>query len=119
MNFPAGKRDRRITIRALTTTPDPDSGEPIPTPTTLATVWANYNPPTQGREPYTADQYAAFVDAEFDILYRPAFLNLNPATHDLTFDGRTYNILGVTEIERRAKLRIVAKARAEAGAPPA
>lgn len=119
MSQAAGKRDRRIIVQRMVVTGQDEAGHDVETPETLATVWARFVPPEAGREPYTASQFAAFVDAEFEVLYRADFLNLDPATHRIVFDGRVYNVLGVVEIERRSLLRFTAKARAEAGAPAA
>lgn len=103
----AGKLDRRITLQRATATQD-DAGQPISTWSTLAEVWAQVTP-LAVREPFQADQRAAWVDHKFKIRYRSDVGPLNR----VLYAGRTYDVVGVQELGRREGLELMAYARGE------
>ena len=103
----AGKLDRRITIERATTVTDAFGAE-IATWSPVATVWAAYQPVSDG-ERLRAAEVGASLTARFTIRWG----------HDVTvedrivFDGRTFEVVGVKEIGRREGQEISAAARAE------
>lgn len=107
----AGSLDRRITIQARTDTQD-GAGQAVATWADAATVWARWEP-FQVREPFTDQQFAAFIDSRFIIRRRPSLIP-SPKTHRVSYDGKTYDIAGVREIGRREALELLCYARAEA-----
>ena len=101
----AGKLDRLITIQAATTTQN-EFGEPIPSWSNLADVWAEYLP-GGGSERFTAQQVYAETTARFRIRWRSDV----DAMSRILFDGKTWDILAVDEFDgRRNGLEIKVKA---------
>lgn len=103
----AGKLDRRITLQRATSSQD-EAGQSIPAWSKVAEVWAQVLP-LAAREPFQADQRAAWVDTKFVIRYRA---DVGPLDRVL-YGGRTYDVVGVQEIGRREGLELLAYARAE------
>jgi SPP1 family predicted phage head-tail adaptor len=108
----AGDRDREIVLQTVTLTTDPISGEDVKDWTTIdpETLWAEWLPGNT-REAYQAQQrLGAYVDGLFRIAGhdRPA-----PDTQRIVFDGRTYDIKGVTEIGRGEGWELSVTARGE------
>lgn len=101
------KMDRRITIEQNTPTTGA-SGEQVPSWSTLATVWAQVLP-VKAMERWTSQQMQVQIDAKFRIRYRSDVT----AQHRIVFEGRTYDIQGVSEVPRRRALEIVGHARVE------
>lgn len=103
----AGALDRRITVERASVTVDDFGGE-VPTWSTLGEVWAEVTPISDG-ERWRAAEVAADVTTRFRIRW-----GLGVVVEDrVTYDGRTYNIVGVKEIGRRVGQEITASARAE------
>lgn len=109
-NFAVGKLDRQIVLQEATVTQDPDTNEEVQTwdDTTIAAEWLPGNP----LEAYRAEhRLAAYIDGIFRIHYRdprPA-----PESHRVVFEGRTYDLKGVTEIARKRGLELSVVARGE------
>lgn len=107
----AGELNRRITLLRYGVTGKDDYNNPIEGWTTLATVWASWRRAT-ARETLAASEIGASVSDVFEIRYSSAVVSLDPKDR-LTYQGRTYNIGGVTEIGFREGLRVEATARAD------
>lgn len=106
----AGKLDRKIRLERATTTRDA-LGAPVQSWTTLAIVWAAYEP-LRDSERYAADQVGATATARFRIRHSATVADLGPLDR-LVFEGRTYDIHAVKEVQRRKGLEITAAARGE------
>lgn len=108
-----GDLDRRITLRSAER---PIVGRdafnaPIYGEAPAIKVWASYTP-VSDRERFAASEVAANLSARFVIRWSPQVSGVSP-TWWLEFDGRTFDILGVKEVDRRVGLEITAAARAE------
>lgn len=104
----AFKLDRVIQIytRSVATasdSPAPPYGEPLPTYTLFATVYAEVGP-LSGREYFDADQQIAEDFTEFKIRWMSGI----NAQCRVVFNGETYDVRAVHEIGRRDGLRILA-----------
>lgn len=106
----AGKLDRRITIQRATFTRN-DMGEQIPAWSTLATVWAEAKPVSDG-ERVKAREVSAEISMRFTIRWSTTVGGVNPKDQ-VVYAGRTYDIVGVKEIGRREGIEISAMARAD------
>ena len=106
--MPIGRMDRRITIQELTVSVDPKYGKPTKTWTDFATVWAN-SYAGGGREFTEARQLNAEISVQFQIRY----IEGPSATMRILYDGRYYDIDRISEVGRRERLNIFAKARQE------
>jgi SPP1 family predicted phage head-tail adaptor len=102
--------DRRITIQRATASRD-EFNEPVNLWLTLATVWASYEPLSDG-EAFRASETLAEASARFVVRYSTTLAGLDPKDR-LTFDGGTWQIVRVKEIGRREGLEITTKARAD------
>jgi len=106
----AGKLDRRITLQRATITQDAlnnDVHEWAP----IATVWGSKRP-ANARERLSASEIGADLVMVFQIRWSFDVADLNPKDR-LVCDGRTFDILGVTEIDYRVGLDITAVARTD------
>lgn len=107
----AGQLDREITLQTVETTQDDETGEEVQD-------WDNHNEtlfaqwiPGNTREAYFAGQrLAAHVDGLFRV---PFITRPSPATNRILWDSRTYDIKGVTEIERGVGWELAVSARAD------
>jgi SPP1 family predicted phage head-tail adaptor len=106
----AGRLDRTVTLERFTTNTDTFGGE-ARTWATLATRRALYTPVSDGERSQAAET-AATIECRFLIRWSSDLADLSPKDR-LTFDGRTFNIVGVKEVGRREGLEISASARAE------
>ena len=106
----AGRLDRRIALQRKTATQN-DYGEEVVTWSTLATVWAEMLPGA-GRESFTAQQFAGFINATFRVRWSTVSAGLTDIDR-ISFDGRVFNITEVREIGRREGLELVAYTRGE------
>ena len=104
----AGNLDRRIVIQRFTETRD-EFNEPVRSWATLATVWASYEPLTDG-EAFRAGETMAEASARFVVRYSTTLAGLNPKDR-LTFDGGTWEIIRTKEIGRREAIEITTKSR--------
>jgi len=100
----AGTMDRRIVLQTATETRD-DYGEPVPSWSTLATVWARYRA-LSGRERFVDDQIQATLEAEFVVRYRG---DVTPKQR-ISWDSETWQIEAVLEEGRREYLRLLCSA---------
>lgn len=105
MILPIGKLDRRITLQGLTQTQG-EYGELIDTWTDVATVWANAYAGA-GKEFVAARQVNAEVSMQFQIRWLAGV----SATMRILYDGAYYDIVSLSEVGRRERLNIFAKAR--------
>lgn len=106
-----GRLDRRIVLERRDGQLDA-AGEDLPQWVAIATLPAQVEP-VSGREGFSSQQRFAEATHTFTIRYRGG---VDP-THRIRYEGRTYDILGVSEIGRREGLAIVAAARAETPTP--
>jgi len=100
----AGALDRRITIQERTDTRD-GAGEPVPTWSTLAEVWASLEP-LQGREDFDAQQINAIRPTKFRIRYREDV----DETMRIAWDGQTWDINAITYVGRKDGLELLCTA---------
>lgn len=105
-----GELDRAIVLQVSTSTQD-ESGDPIVTWADEETIWAQWLP-AGTREAYLAQQrLAAHIDGVlrvYDLDTRPT-----PDRYRVVFDGRAFDIQGVTEMGRGDGLELSVVARAE------
>lgn len=106
----AGQMDRRLTIQRATYATN-GFNEPVPTWTTLATVWARRINVSDAERQRSAET-AAEITARFQVRYQAALASLNPKDRVIC-EGDTFDIWGVKEIGRREGLEISATARAD------
>lgn len=107
-NLPAGKLDRRITIRRVVAGRPDGQGSTLPEFGDLATVWAEVEAVSDG-ERWRAMQIAATLTHRFRIRWGVGVTVLDR----IRFEGREFEISGVKEIGRRVGQEITAIARAE------
>lgn len=107
----SAKLDRKITIERFTYTTDSGSGEQIKTWSTLATPWASKKDVSDSERVASAE-VSAEIGTRFQIRYDSSWSDLNPKDR-VVYDGRTYDISAVKEINRREGLEISAIARAD------
>lgn len=112
MGLAAGKLDRRVTIQRATITRD-DYNNEVETWADLCTVWAGYAPVSDG-EKFRAGERASEIGARFTIRYSSQVADLTPKDQ-LVFEGRTYAITRVKELERRVGLEITVVGRDDEG----
>ena len=109
----AREMDRRITLQRKAVAQD-GFGEPIETWSDLATVWAQkVESARMAREaPDAGEARAALTRRTFRIRWDSSVSDVNPKDR-IVFEGRTYDILGVSELGRREGFSIEAVARAD------
>lgn len=103
MPLAAGKLDRRITLQRAILSKD-DYNNDVETWSDLCTIWASYAPVSDG-EKFRAGERASEIGARFTIRYSSQVADLSPKDQ-LVFQGRTYAITRVKELERRVGLEI-------------
>lgn len=91
----AGNLDKRVTLERRIEADD-DTGDPVPTWTQYAQVWAHVAP-TSGGEVLAEGQIHAQRMTRFSIRYRTDVL----PTDRIVFDGVPYNIEAVLQRELR------------------
>ena len=95
--------DKRITFEQVAETPDGGGGFTNAW-STVATVWASVKP-ISGREKFQAEQMETPIAHKVICRYRSDITTKNR----FTYDGRTFNILDVIDLEeRKAFLKIMA-----------
>lgn len=102
--------DRRITIERFTETRDTMNAV-VKTWGTLATVWAAKADVSDG-ERVRAQEVGAEITTRFRIRFDSIVADVNPKDR-VIYDGRTYDIAAVKEIDRRKGLEISATARTD------
>ncbi len=102
-----GKLDRRVVIRSLSTALDA-AGQEVQTPTDVATVWMAIKP-QPGGERFDARQVIGKAVVTFVARYR-SDINVE---HVLFYEGATWDIHDIREIDRRRGIEIDASARSE------
>lgn len=106
----AGRFDGRVAILRATTAVNAFN-EPVPTWSTLATVWADARPVSDG-ERWSAGQTLADQVIRFTVRWSTLSASITPKDR-LLFQGRTYDIQGVKSVGRNSMREITATARAE------
>jgi SPP1 family predicted phage head-tail adaptor len=106
----ASGRNWQITLQRATTAQD-DTGQEIETWSTLATPYASWRR-ASARETLAAAEVSAAVTDIFETLWSSAYGDLTSRDR-LTFNGRTYDIIGTYMIGYREGLGITAAARAD------
>ena len=91
--FNAGTLDRRITLQTFATTQD-EYGDVLETWADEVTLWADVQL-LAGLERVQAAQTMAVMDARFIVRWRA---DIQPGTHRVVYDGRTYQIEAVVEL---------------------
>lgn len=100
-----GAFDRRITLQSNTPIQNA-SGESVDSWSATATVWAQVNSLAIAEE-HEDDQEHAIAQTEFLIRWRTG---VNAGSR-LVFDGKVYDVTGVSELGRQEVLSIVGIAR--------
>lgn len=109
-SFAVGKLDREILLQTATVELDPDTNEQIRTwsDEIIHAEWV----PARTQELWRGElRQASYIDGTFKIHYREP--RPSPESHQVVFDGRTYDIHGVTEIARKRGLELSVVARGE------
>ena len=111
MGIDAGALDREITLQTATRSTDDTTGQEILSWDTTETIWAQWLPQS-ARETWQARQIEATIEGVYRIYYRTDVL---PEVSQIVgHDGRTYDVVGVTEEGRQDGLLVGVKARGEA-----
>lgn len=110
MSIQAGSLDRLVTLLAPGAVVD-DYNERVPTWVEHATVYASFRP-AWATERLAAAEIGAEVGVIFEVRYSSETAMVDPK-YRLSFDGLTYDIVGVEQIGRREGFRITANARAD------
>ena len=101
----AGDLDRRIELQRATTTRDPIYNEPIPSWSTIATVWAAVRQ-TAGREFLAGSSEVGEQRAVFVVRWLAGIT----ARDRVVYAGRIYDLDDVREIGRREGLELHGRA---------
>jgi SPP1 family predicted phage head-tail adaptor len=111
----AGKRDRRVTLRART--PGRDAhGQPIETWTDVATLWAGIEP-LRGTQYFAAAQVQTEITARIRIPWQPDVMP-TMQVHDIAANV-TYDIVAVIDPSlQRRDLELMCKQLSQAYPPP-
>lgn len=99
----AGRRDRKITIQQVSTVQD-TIGYPAETWTTLRDVWAEVIP-IRGAEALRFERQSTEEINKFVI---PYFSDITQK-HRISYNSQTWDILYISEINRREGLEIIAQ----------
>lgn len=100
----AGRLDRRAQLRHAVLPANDANGQRKPTFTAYATVWARKEE-ISGREYFAAEAKQAENTVRFTIRYRSDVLS----TDRLVCEGRDYEVIQFSEINRREGLLIFAR----------
>lgn len=92
----AGKLRHRVGVEALTTA-TLDDGSVTRTWAVADTVWASVRP-LRGTELFEADQMKATGDHKVRLRH---YAGLRPQQHRFSFDGRTLNIVSISNLDER------------------
>lgn len=111
MPLSAGKLDRRLRLERATTIQDAGSGQDVETWQLLATVWGSWRR-ASARETLASAEVTAAVTDIFEVRWSQQVRELGPKDR-VVYDGKTYDIVEATEIDRRVGIRIAATARAD------
>lgn len=106
----AGRLDVRIVIQRATSTQNAFN-EAVETWSTLATVWADARPVSDG-ERLASGQTLADQVVRFTVRWSTMAASITPKDR-LQYGGRTYDIQGIKSLGRNALREITATARAE------
>lgn len=100
----AGKMNKRVVLETNTPTQD-GYGEPIEGWSTIGTVWAEQLS-AKASERFRGEQTSGFEDIAWRIRYRNDVDNLDR----LTYNGKTYDLLGTAEEGNKSSLILFTKA---------
>lgn len=104
--------DRKVTLETRVSMQDTNTGEDAVSWVPLVTVAASWRR-ASARETLASAEVQATASDVFVIRYSSAVKASDPLNRRLIYEGRTYDIAGVTEIGRREGLRIDALARTD------
>lgn len=112
----AAALDKRVGIEVRARSRDASTGELVDSwatsPLAPQGLWAQMLD-VRSTERYAASQEIAEVSAAYRLRWSPALLTLTPDEHRLTWNGFTFNIRGVVEIQRRQGVVVLCSGRAE------
>lgn len=100
-----GKLDRRVTLQARTMTRD-ETGARIESWETVSEIWAEYVA-NKGSEGPASDADRWQDSQQFRIRYRAG---MTSTQYRLIHNGKTYNIIGITEEGRKTSLLLDCRA---------
>ena len=108
-----GRLNKRITIRRASAPTRNAMNEPVPAWADFASFWGQQidQRPT---ESWKAGQTAAQVERVWRLRWSDRAATITPSDR-LSCDGREFQIIGVTEIDRRVGIEIVGIAYSEEG----
>lgn len=101
--------DHRITINRLVETVNAYN-ETAPVFEPFAVLWAGRQDATAG-EQWRAAEVGAAIDCHFKIRYSPESATITPKDTVTLEDGKTYNIVGVRELDRNKWIELHAVTR--------
>lgn len=101
MTIPAGRKSRKVTIRATVRTPD-EYGGFTETQSDVATAYARVRP-LQGSQQLTAMQTGLSEPYEFTFSYRADLTEVS----EIYYDGRRFDVTSVIDPEERHRELIV------------
>lgn len=104
-----GALDRRISIEKPVTAAN-DYGELVVLWSNILTVWAAIDRSPAAKELSSSQQIVSFQGVVFNIRYSKAASDIEPS-YRVKYSDKYYNILGVQEVGRNEKLRLVTELR--------
>ena len=105
-----GQLDRRIVIQRPTITYN-SFNEPVESFGNYATVWGS-RADASASESYRAQEVGAEITTRFAVRWNSVTRTVNPKDR-ISYDGRTYNITAVRDVERNRWREIDCVARAD------
>jgi SPP1 family predicted phage head-tail adaptor len=106
----AGSLDRRIVIERATATTN-GFGEAVLTWVPLVEVWAHVMEVPDG-EVWRAAEVQATITTRFQIRYNATTKTITPKDR-IVYEGKTFDISRIKELQRRVGLELTAAARAD------
>ena len=100
-----GGLDRRIKIQSYTTNTNP-YGELLEVWTDLDEVWAQIERKPTATEKNSSEQMVSVNSVVFIIRYSSTTKTIKPH-HRVKYDNKYYNILGVHEVGRQDRIRLI------------
>ena len=111
MALPAGRYNRKITLQRFTSTTAAGSGEQVKVWSDIATRFASKRDVSDSERMASAEM-SAQIGTRFVVRWEQLLSDINPKDR-LLFDGRTFEIVAVKEIDQRVGIEISAIARAD------
>ena len=100
-----GGLDRRVTIQNPTQITN-NYGERVTGWNNYAEVWAQIERKPAAVEQNSGEQMVSVNKVVFNIRYSSTTKTIN-ATYRISYDGKAYNILGVHEVGRQERIRLI------------